>query len=229
MRSFIFVALILSLTALPRVGATGLAWEKNVIEVSANPDQQEVKAEFPFRNEGNRPITIQSITTSCGCTTAALDKKSYAPGEGGKIQVTFTVGERTGTQEKYITVQTDGPGQPAAAELLLRINIHAYLAFEPHILFWKVEGEATEKTITCTALLPTPVVLTAASSDNPAIITRIETVEPGRKYYLHLKPTTTAEKLNATIQMNFAIAGSPSRTFSAYASISRRTPYPKGN
>jgi hypothetical protein len=224
MRPLVFIGLLLSFTTLPQAKAAGLTWDNDTLTVDADADQKEVRAEFPFHNEGDRPITIESVTTSCGCTTAALDKKNYAVGESGKIQVVFTIGERTGKQEKLITVQTDDP-RKTEPELLLRIYVHAYLDFEPHALVWKVGGETTEKTIVCTALLPAAVVLTAAHSCDPVFTTRIETVEPGRKYLLHLKPASTAAELNAPILMSFIITGAhgtQSRSINAFACITRR-------
>src|ERR1700720_3929870 len=140
-RSLISFGLLFLFTALPQAMAFGLAWDKDTLTVDAGPDQKEVRAEFPFHNDGDRSITIESITPGCGCTTASLDKKTYAVGESGKIQVVFTVGERTGLQEKYIMVQTDDPRKTEPVELLLRINIHSYLHLEPHALFWNVGDE----------------------------------------------------------------------------------------
>jgi hypothetical protein len=224
MRSLIFFGLLFSFTVLSPAGAMGLAWEKDTITVSVDPDQPQARAEFSFHNDGDRPITIKSVTPSCGCTTASLGKKTYAVGESGKIQVVFTVGERTGLQEKSILVQTDDPRKTEPVELLLRINIRAYLAFDPHLLFWNVGEATTEKAIACTALLPAAVVLTEARSTNPAITTRIETIEPGRKYLLHAKPASTTTELNATIRLNFTITGihgSQMRSFDAFACVTK--------
>jgi hypothetical protein len=231
MRSLIFSGLLLSFAALPQAGAMGLAWDQDTITVDAGPDQKEVRAEFSFHNDGDRPITIESITPGCGCTTASLDKRIYAVGESGKIQVVFTVGERTGLQEKSVLVQTDDPRRTEPVELSLRINIHAYLDFEPRALLWDVGSDAAEKTITCTALLPAAVVLTEAHSANPAITTRIETVEPGRKYLVHVKPVSTAEPLNVAIPMSFTITGdrgAESRSFNAFACVTGPSKIHKG-
>jgi hypothetical protein len=231
MRSLIF-GLLWSFAALPQAWAFGLAWEKDTITVDADPDQKEVRAEFSFHNDGDRPITVESVTPGCGCTTATLGKKTYAVGESGKIQIVFTVGERTGLQEKSILVQTDDPRMTEPVELLLKVNIHAYLDFEPHALFWNVGDEPTEKTIACTALLPAAVVLTEAHSANPAITTRIETIEPGRKYLLHVKPTSTATEFNAPIPLSFTITGAQgtqSRSFNAFVSIAKPIEVQKGS
>jgi len=231
LRSLLSFGLLLSFAALPQAGAFGLAWDKDIITVDADPDQPQVKAEFSFHNDGDRPITIESVTPGCGCTTASLGKKTYAVGESGKIQVVFTVGERTGLQEKSVLVQTDDPRMTEPVELLLRINIHAYLDFEPQALFWNVGDEPVEKTIACTALLPAAVVLTEAPSANPAITTRIETVEAGRKYLLHVKPASTTTEFNTTIPMRFTITGAKgtqSRSFNAFAGVIKPIEVQKG-
>jgi Protein of unknown function (DUF1573) len=216
--------LLLSVANARALGALGLDWEKDVIEVSTSPEQTELRAEFPFRNRTGRTVTITAVATSCGCTTAALEKKTYRTGENGRVAAIFSVGDRTGLQEKTITVKTDVPGEDEPKELLLRINVVAYLAFAPHALFWKTAEPAVEKTITCTALLSSDITLADALSNNPAMIARIEVVEPGRKYLLHLRPQTTDRPLAATVRMTFKVAGAPPRSFYADGNVVPRDP-----
>jgi hypothetical protein len=83
-----------------------LQWPHRSIELRPKPDEPQVVATFPFTNAGKEPVTITSLKTSCDCTTASLAKHTYAPGEGGEITATFTVGGRSGLQSKTILVQT---------------------------------------------------------------------------------------------------------------------------
>ena len=63
---------------------------------------------FKFTNEGDKPLVIEKVQTSCGCTGAASDgKKEYAKGESGEIKITFNTQGRSGHQEKHITVITN--------------------------------------------------------------------------------------------------------------------------
>jgi len=51
--------------------------------IEAAPDQDEAVASFGLVNSGRTPVTIESVTTCCGCTTAELERTVYEPGERG--------------------------------------------------------------------------------------------------------------------------------------------------
>ncbi len=106
----------LSLFFLARLDASTLTWEKDKIstEVIAG-EQTEVKADFAFKNTGDHSVTITGAQPSCGCTTAGLGKKTYAPGESGEIDAVFHPAERTGLQEK-IYHRHDRRAKPTARQ-----------------------------------------------------------------------------------------------------------------
>jgi len=86
-----------------------LEWETQRINHTASIADDKAEVAFKFTNTGDKPVTIESVRTSCGCTTAELDKKTYAPGGSGKVTTTFAFGDRTGTQHKRITIRTSTP------------------------------------------------------------------------------------------------------------------------
>jgi hypothetical protein len=91
------------------LAAGHLKWECQNIEVTADPGQKVVHVDFPFRNAGDRAVTLISVETSCRCTSADTAKKVYAPGEKDAVGVDFAVGAQTGTVVQSVTVTTDGP------------------------------------------------------------------------------------------------------------------------
>ena len=48
-----------------------------------------VTCQFAVRNISSKPVTLTRVKTSCGCTAAKLHSKIIAPGEEGKITLTF--------------------------------------------------------------------------------------------------------------------------------------------
>lgn len=86
-----------------------LQWDTPEIEVTAKPTDTKITREFTFQNKGEATITILSIQTSCDCTSAKVESKTYTPGERGKLLVTFTVGAAKGAVEKNILVKTNSP------------------------------------------------------------------------------------------------------------------------
>jgi hypothetical protein len=111
------------LSAAPSARAAGiLTWERESVAVTAQPGQQVVHVEFPFRNSGDRPVTIVSVETSCRCTSADTSKKVYAPGERDALAVDLAVGAREGVVVQSVTVTTDG-AEPEPVYLTLRVTI----------------------------------------------------------------------------------------------------------
>src|SRR5262245_2525959 len=92
--------------------AAQLRWETTELEFSPSVDQTQVTAHFRFQNVGQSEIKITSVTTSCGCTTAALEKNTIAPGEKGEIEATFNFGDRVGLQQKDVLVESTDPESP---------------------------------------------------------------------------------------------------------------------
>ena len=46
-------------------------------------------ATFTIKNDGNKPLVISNVTTSCGCTVADWTKEPIAPGATGVVSSTF--------------------------------------------------------------------------------------------------------------------------------------------
>jgi hypothetical protein len=211
----------LSLFLLARLDASSLMWGKDRISTEViGGEQTEVKAAFPFKNTGDRPVTITGAQPSCGCTTAVPDKKTYAPGESGEIAVVFHPADRTGLQEKTITVTTDEPNQ-LPKELVFEINIKEYLTVEPRLLPWKLGAEPSEKLTVISALPSHPIAeVTAQGVLAGTCETRIETVEKGQKYNLYVKPVSTAKVLITDVIVQAKFANNTERKTQVYVYVS---------
>ena len=81
-------------------------------------------------------MRFTSLRPSCDCLTAAASKEAFAPGEMGTVRVEFTVGGRSGRQEKYVTVTTDDPAEQPVS-LLVVIEISEPMAMQPRQLPWE--------------------------------------------------------------------------------------------
>jgi molybdopterin-biosynthesis enzyme MoeA-like protein len=71
----------------------------NVLEDSEN------RTTFIVKNTGKKPLVIESVSASCGCTTPTKPEKPIAPGKSDKIEVVFhpKVGQLN-EQTKTVTV-----------------------------------------------------------------------------------------------------------------------------
>ena len=79
---------------------------------------QVVEHTFKFRNEGEYPLILNNITSSCGCTTPEWPKEPIGPKETSSIKVRFDSKNKSGPQVKTITVYANT--EPAYSELRLR-------------------------------------------------------------------------------------------------------------
>jgi hypothetical protein len=61
---------------------------------------------FEFKNKGKKPITIQGVSTSCGCTAAEKPSEPIQPRKKSKIVVSYDT-KRVGEFIKTITVTSD--------------------------------------------------------------------------------------------------------------------------
>lgn len=67
---------------------------------------------FTLTNEGDTPLTILQVTSSCGCTAATVSSKTIQPKGTGEIKSTFNSSNFSGNIHKTISVQTNDPKTP---------------------------------------------------------------------------------------------------------------------
>lgn len=73
--------------------------------------RQEQTGTFILSNTGSRPLVIEMINTSCGCTTVEYEKEPVHPGESTALQVTYKA-EQPEHFNKTITVYCNAEESP---------------------------------------------------------------------------------------------------------------------
>jgi hypothetical protein len=196
----------------------GLVWDQPEVRVAAKPGQEAVALDFGFKNAGAAPIRILSLTPSCGCTTAVLDKKEFAPGEIGRIHVTVRIARsEAGTLRKTIAVQTsDGTAPPST--LAVVVELSPLVKPHPEVVEWRLGEPALPKTVMLEVEAGSGVSLSRASSSNSAIGARLEAVSAGR-YALSLAPKATDRPAAAVVSVRADVAGAAPRFFDVYVGI----------
>lgn len=66
-----------------------------------------VSNRFSFTNTGSKPLIINNVRASCGCTTPKWTRKPVMPGDKGYIDVSFDPRNRPGPFSKSISVTTN--------------------------------------------------------------------------------------------------------------------------
>ncbi|MCE7042578.1 DUF1573 domain-containing protein [Dyadobacter sp. CY312] len=82
-----------------------------------------VEHTFRFRNDGEFPLILNNITSSCGCTTPEWPKEPIEANATSSIKVRFDTKNKSGPQVKTITVYANT--EPAYSELRLRGIVNA--------------------------------------------------------------------------------------------------------
>ena len=73
--------------------------------------------DFKFTNDGNSPLIITNVKSTCGCTIPKKPNKPVLPGEAGKIQVKYDT-NRIGLIRKSIFVSSNAQN----STVILRIT-----------------------------------------------------------------------------------------------------------
>lgn len=120
MKNTSLVSLVALLSALSMPGLA-LEWNARQMTLAAEPGAKEVKGRFEFHNPGKAAVRIVDLATSCDCTVARTASPDIAAGARGSIDFVFTIGKRTGLQEKRIFVQTDESPDPVVLELKVQL------------------------------------------------------------------------------------------------------------
>ncbi len=81
-------------------------------------DGGKVRHTFTFTNTGSKPLVINKVNASCGCTTPQWTRQPVKPGAKGKIRVTFDPRRRPGSFAKSVVVRTNAINET----VLLRIK-----------------------------------------------------------------------------------------------------------
>lgn len=174
-----------------------LKWDKTEVELHPTPADKQAVGHFTYQNTGKEPVHFKSVHASCGCTTAQTQKDQVPPGDKGEITATFTIGDRTGTQVKTVTVETDDPANPKTV-LTLRTIIPQQLEITPTFVFWKQGDKPDPKTITVKVGKEFTVNHIKVTSSSPDFQTKVEEAGKG-EFKIDVQPKETNNLVASTL------------------------------
>lgn len=97
--------------------AYSVLWEKESYDFGEIAQAKPVSTDFTFTNNGDEPIIISDVVTSCGCTASDYSKAPILPHKSGSIKVTYNAAA-IGAFSKSITVNFND----AASKKVLQIK-----------------------------------------------------------------------------------------------------------
>ena len=175
----------------------GLKWDQTAIELHPAATDKQAIGHFKYQNTGDKPVKFKSVKTSCGCTAAQTQKEEVPAGEKGEITATFNIGERTGTQVKTVTVETDDPANVTTV-LTLKAVIPQQLEITPTFVFWG-QGEAPKpKSIVVRAAKDFPVKHLKVTSSSPDFQAKVEETGNGQ-FKINIQPQETNKQTASTL------------------------------
>lgn len=199
------------------VSTFALEWKTKQLSVKAAPLQQTIETAFEYTNTGDKTVTILDIDTSCDCTEATPSAQTIAPGASGRISARFTLGDRQGVYERLIMVTTDDAKEPVILRVQLDVPEHAVLT--PRSVEWKLNGPAWEKAVDIRVADGLELTVTNVLPTSGLFNHRLETVEAGRHYRLHLAPQSTKEVSNAAFRIYAKTKTGQDIVLSAYGNV----------
>ena len=152
-------------------GPASITFVKTTHDFGAILDSDPQATTFPFTNSGVGTLRILDVKASCGCTTPALSKMIFAPGESSEIEVQYKA-KSGGSQSKTITVFTNDPNQPAI-ELTIKADVTQFLTTEPRLVRFARIAKGTSETVE----------LKVDTIDPEAIIDRIQVTGKGAPWF----------------------------------------------
>ena len=86
-----------------------ISFETEVIDYGTIEQHSDGERLFAFTNEGDAPLLITNVKTSCGCTVPSYSKEPILPGKSGELKIKYDT-KRPGAFTKTITVTSNAEG-----------------------------------------------------------------------------------------------------------------------
>lgn len=215
----------LPLLALAPISHAQLKFEETEISHTATADESKFTATYKFENVGDKEVTVKKVNTSCGCTTAELEKKEYKPGEKGSLDVTFTYDDRKGFEMKTIMVETTSGGKPLpGTQLVLEVEIPEFVKIDLPLLTWESGAEPKPQTFTITTAANTPYKIVAGEFENPKAFTgdlkeTTKANQKGRSYTFTVTPVSTKEFVKSIVYFRTDFPKDKPRSFKSFVMV----------
>lgn len=170
-----------------------LKWDQTTLELHPAFGDKEAVGHFKYENSGKTPVRFKSVKTSCGCTAAQSQREEVPPGEKGEITATFKIGDRTGTQVKTVTVETDDAAH-AVTVLTLKAVLPETLTIIPAFVFWNANEEPNSKTLLVKAGKDFAVQNLNITTSNGQFVATVQPAGAGQ-WKINVKPNQTENSM----------------------------------
>jgi hypothetical protein len=100
-----FLAIAFSIGSLSQTVEPTISFDKDTHDFgSIKEENGKVRFDFQFTNTGGKPLIINQVRASCGCTSPDWSKEPILPGKKGFVSATYDPMNRPGPFNKSLTV-----------------------------------------------------------------------------------------------------------------------------
>lgn len=102
-------------------GTTKFVFSEEIHNFGSLKAGEVVAYTFTFKNEGTKPLIINSADAGCNCTEVKLPEQPVEPGQEGHIEVTYNSAGEVGRQLKTIILFSNA--EPAQVKLYIKADV----------------------------------------------------------------------------------------------------------
>ncbi len=218
--AFLLFSISVALGA-PRATVDGPAFDFGTVA-----EGKHVEHIFILKNNGDAPLTIGQVSTSCGCTVADISSRTVAPGKSAEIRVSFNSTNFSGIVSKNVLVQTNDPKMPVYT-LTVKGTVFEEIEVTPKQLnLGEIKiGTRKDALIKVANKGKKPVILTSVKSTMPQVIakTKKTTVKPGGEATINITVTPRNDDrfLGGYVTVNTNNPSKPEIIIPVYASAAK--------
>lgn len=133
---------------------------------------------FLFTNEGPETVQITGMRASCGCVRPRLEKRAYAPGEKGQIDLEVrTLSQPAGDQAWQVEVAWKDGAAERQATLVLRAKVVVEVSVQPAALTLTTDRTVRHE-ITLTDARPQPLSVTSVRTSSAHLKAEVVGMRP---------------------------------------------------
>ena len=181
-----------------------LVCEVPVFDFGSSDGSCNIRHDFLLRNTGDALLTLGTVRTGCGCTSARLSTNSLPPGNSAALTASLDLRGRSGPQRISIYVETNDPRLPVLqlqmtgrAVALVEINpTTVTLARHP-------DGLLPTQRVSIVSHLPAPMRVLSVRDPSGMLVLDLATNTQGRAYALSLAlaPAADAEVREGFVEL----------------------------
>jgi len=198
-----------------------LEFAAKTLELKAQPSDQQLEAEFTFKNAGKEEVEVTKVEVGCSCLSGVTDKRVYAPGESGKLAVVFKLGSFTGYQKKGMKV-VSGDGKETRLEV--GVQIPNVITITPDVAEWFVGDKPEPKSFKVLVEHSEPIKVLEVSCPRGGFAHELKTIKEGREYEIVLTPASTEKAMLGLLRVETDCKIPKHQTQTAFFAISRPKP-----